>query len=549
MADNEKLLIDDPAQPDGSANRRITEAMVALQRAVAVSQFYPNSNPIMREALESAFGALINVDGDERFRDQGVQVNASGLAIAGEPIGADSPAIGYLARLFSGHRISRFRRSGELTAKGVDGLVSILAMAPDIMMKKGGVASVWARMQHTHIFDFDFATNAKDLAPRRRAQQGWSSDWGSSITAEGQAMRALSNPTLVTRLKILQQRGTRERDLVNLLLRLGSTGDAHSLSGFLARIAKTSQEYMDSQQYRSSFQVATTLYREGRNYQALGHQEVAEKLFGAVREMMDGPFLGWLTQTVASAKDPEEAEIGECLLKLVGEGVVVYAINALSAERSRLGRRRLVSVLVSIGEPSVPYVLRMLEDQRWYVVRNMVSVLGGVADPVLLGALTKLKDDPDVRIQKEVIRAMGKIDTQEAEQNLIPYIEDSDPAVRRMAVESLASRRSEGALALLLKTYNKIALGASDWDVKVAVIDGLGKFPAGKSVEFLGAILSKKVLRKKQRHERIQLAAVLALGQIGDVVAKELLERVLIRHASPDVRMAAGRALAAAERG
>ena len=52
MADNDKALIDDPGATVSPANRRIEEAMVALHRAVAISQFYPNSNPVMREALE-----------------------------------------------------------------------------------------------------------------------------------------------------------------------------------------------------------------------------------------------------------------------------------------------------------------------------------------------------------------------------------------------------------------------------------------------------------------------------------------------------------------
>ena len=68
MADNEKVLTDNSEKADDGANRRVEEAMVALHRAVAISQFYPNSNPVMREALESTFGALINIDDDTRFR-------------------------------------------------------------------------------------------------------------------------------------------------------------------------------------------------------------------------------------------------------------------------------------------------------------------------------------------------------------------------------------------------------------------------------------------------------------------------------------------------
>ena len=56
-----------------------------------------------------------------------------------------------------------------------------------------------------------------------------------------------------------------------------------------------------------------------------------------------------------------------------------------------------------------------------------------------LGALVKMKDDPDDEVRTAVARALGQIQSYDAGTQLIPLLRDSSAMVRAAAAESVAS--------------------------------------------------------------------------------------------------------------
>jgi HEAT repeat protein len=207
----------------------------------------------------------------------------------------------------------------------------------------------------------------------------------------------------------------------------------------------------------------------------------------------------------------------------------------------------MVDVLVSIGDPVVPHAIRLLADQRWFVVRNMVVILGGVGTPGAVKALLRLRRDPDSRIRKEIARALGRAANtagEDAEQELLNYLGDPDPAVRLVAVSSAASLRSERVLQTLWRIFQRIRIRSKGWEFKNAILLAIGRIGLEEGVECLSSVAKKRPLFWRRRWEILQQTAVQALGDLGGEKPQTLLLG-LREHKNPEVRRAAIRALAA----
>jgi HEAT repeat protein len=349
------------------------------------------------------------------------------------------------------------------------------------------------------------------------------------------------------KLHSLQQGSPQDRVLVDLLLRLRRTEELGEFLDLLGEITRFVNAYLDRGQYREVFYVVLYLHRESQNQDASGQDAKRDCLLDTVRMLVKGDVLDWLIQQMKSAGGEAEAEAAESILRALGKAGVVPVINTLCVERGLGARRRLVNVLVSIGEPSVPWAVKMLDDQRWFVVRNMVTVLGGVGSPEAQKALVRLSRDPDPRIRKEVARALGRGPVEEAEETLLALLEDRDQGVRLMAVKASAGHASRRVLDGVWRAYRKTPIRSAHWELKVVALHTLGRMGLGEAERLLLRVLCRRGWFFRDRWLRVRCAAARALGQIGGAVSGRVLARFRER-GKPELRVAAARALAAMER-
>ncbi len=329
---------------DAVVDRALEEAAVALHRAVAIRQFFTAENEVVHEGLQALETSMQRALSQRRFADQGFVLSPDGLKVGEFVVGPSNPAVAHLCQTLGAHQLGSLRllRPAGMVTWG--NLVSLLATAPDVVLKKGGFVRLWERTRNSDAIRLEVSPAGGRRKRKKLAPAAPGEDWGSSLSM-GDEAEALANPALLARLKSFQHKGSDDRLLLELLLRLGVAARDVEAQSILARIKRQTDAYVSRQHYRPAFQVVMFLYRESRNQLALERKARAKAILETILAMFTGPFIQWLTTTVATTGDAEEAEVGEYLLRLVGERAVVYVINSLAAERTRVGRRRLVSVL------------------------------------------------------------------------------------------------------------------------------------------------------------------------------------------------------------
>jgi len=520
---------------------------MALHRAVAACQFYPPNHPMLREAVTEGLKAFQQVEADYRWEENGLQLRAGALWLGHNRLGDGSPAIAGLAKAFAGHGLALLRLRGPVDEEAFGHLVTLLATSPEVLGPGGGIAQTWQRSPFAAALELrglSVAAGSDDPREGTGARRENGEEWGRGLSRTAEA-ELLADPRLLHRLQALQQRGPQERRVLDLMLSLGRTEEIPRFVDRLREIAQLVEGYLKAERYREAYQVVLFLYREAQDMEAARQDAKRDYLLDTIRLLVRKDFLQWLIGHVVSRTADEGGEIGEYVLRCLGKGGVVPLINALVSEGSRLGRRRLVDVLVAMGDVVVPWAVRMLDDQRWFVVRNMVTILGGIGSAESQRALVRLAGDSDPRIRREVARAFGRLRGTTAEEQVLVLLNDPDPAVRLMAISSAAPHGSERLFQALCGILKKTRIGSREWNLKAGAIRALGRTGRDDAAEVLGELLGRRPLWHKERWRALKRAALQALGDLGGDRSRELLAGFR-EHRDVELRTEALRALGGA---
>lgn len=199
-------------------------------------------------------------------------------------------------------------------------------------------------------------------------------------------------------------------------------------------------------------------------------------------------------------------------LRAVGrEGADEFSA-VLAEEGDRRVRARLCQVLATVGPSVVPALLPRLTESRWYVVRNVVGILGKIGDESTFLSVVNVLDHPHPRVRLEAVRALGVIGGRMAVTPLIRCLDDPDPTVRGAAVRALGALQDEEAVAALHGLVTRPGLGApDDLAIRHEAINALAAIGTPEARRALSELASRRVWFWNRVEKRIRDMAAEAL--------------------------------------
>jgi hypothetical protein len=187
-------------------------------------------------------------------------------------------------------------------------------------------------------------------------------------------------------------------------------------------------------------------------------------------------------------------------------------LNLLADERDRRVRARMCQVLARVGPPVVPQLLPRLEDTRWYVVRNIVYILGRVGQEATFIAVIPLLDHSHPRVRVEAIRALALIGGANSITPLLRSAGDPDPAVRRATVKALGSLKSDAAVPALRELLDQPGAAGADLEMTQEVIGALAAIGSPAARGALDRVATRRVWFWQRADRRVRSMAAEALG-------------------------------------
>jgi len=205
--------------------------------------------------------------------------------------------------------------------------------------------------------------------------------------------------------------------------------------------------------------------------------------------------------------------------RLLGVGMAPPLGRALSKDPERGARRTYLQALIAVGEGASQVAGRMVEDGRWFVVRNGVAALGEIGGARAVERVVPALAHGDPRVRREAVRALGKIGGDAAAQLVLGMVGDPDAEVRLAAALAVGSLKVLRALRPLLDLLDR----ERDPDVVMGILKALGQLGDPGAVPTVERRAVRTLLSRPRTDVRV--AAYRALHAIGTPRSRGLLAR------------------------
>jgi len=136
------------------------------------------------------------------------------------------------------------------------------------------------------------------------------------------------------------------------------------------------------------------------------------------------------------------------LLRYAAPVSVETVFRHLISEEDARNRLSLVRLVSQLGKGGIDVACRYLEDERWYVVRNMCGVLAELKDPDLVAHIAPALRHPDARVQQAALKALVKTRAPETASVLAASLTKLAPNVLDEALDELTFLKNASASAI-----------------------------------------------------------------------------------------------------
>ena len=241
----------------------------------------------------------------------------------------------------------------------------------------------------------------------------------------------------------------------------------------------------------------------------------------ALDKLAAGPLLRHVVLHLRKIEERDVEPFNE-LCHTLGPSVIRPLAEALATEENNRALRRLRELLLGFGAAGRQSVEQLKSSPNPAVRRTAIDLLRVFGGREALPELASMLDDKDPQVQRESIRAIVQIGTDEAYAVLERAVVGGS---RDAVVEQLISLRDDKAIPLLCYVLKRTRPRGKLVNVHLAIIDALGGLSAqAESTSTLKSVLYDGNWWAPFRTTAVRQAAAAALRRLGGPEATAVLE-------------------------
>ena len=502
-------------------------ALKNLTKLIKAVQYYPPAHPTLRSALNETAVSLLNLitDDDELL----CSVRKDGFYYGEKSIGHKNPILIKFAPFLFARRINHLMFLPDLDINDLQAFARCLTMDAKEIQKMGGIQDLLSKARVSTIFvnmvepaqfmelkkeieaeKEQFLGDNEEEDPEKQEETGELSAEERSLE---KVLRDLQNEAVDQRFRYLLQ------ELVPHI-HLNLTDTARPL-------------ILDAVNYLDDVSKEDEVSSARRGY-----------CLEALDQLASEDILDYLVAILCS-KDTwaalREATI-KALVSLKGKVVVWRIMDHLAEESNGQVRKYLAEVLIRQDEAALPILLEYLDDDRWFVARNAVVILGEIRNDKATDYLKENLTHTDVRVRRETVRSLTKIGGTNAIGVLLRTVAGEDVEMSKQALLSLGAMKCTAAVPTLIKLIRTMSISAKTVQTKKQAIKALGEIGSDEAITALLETLNKKAIWKRRMYDELRATAALSLSLIGGTEAVTALETAT-EDKSEEVARAANKAL------
>jgi HEAT repeat protein len=229
---------------------------------------------------------------------------------------------------------------------------------------------------------------------------------------------------------------------------------------------------------------------------------------------------------IGKVLEREEVRLEEvnAYLSLLQKNSIQPLVKLLGELKNSKARRVFCDALSEIGKDAIELLIPFMEDRRWFLVRNIVYILGRIGKEESLPYIQKAFNHEENRVRREAIQALGLIGGQKTVGLLVRALTDNDVRIRCMAAINLGKTgKKTGLIPLVEIVQSKDFYKREPVEIK-AFFNGIGMAGSDEVVPVLQDLLERKSWFGRGKTDETRIGAAHALAMIGTPDAKAILE-------------------------
>ena len=479
--------------------------LIELNKAVKTLHFYPQGHPNLEAVLGRTQG-LIKSSAEE-VGDITWRVDKKGIFSGDTPVAPDNPATQGLTRIFFLRRIHELTFTKDITTADLNGFIQATMLEPDEVFAKGGVEKVLAAKRVRGILlnemSYEDLARLEEEIPEEVEEE----DTGT------EDMEAIEEPPSD------EETPEEERSLLELVKAIEKETDPLIYKDLSVRLMEQAAPLLASGNYTALFPAVYLFCWQSLPMSNIP-REVMARAGECLEELLTPENIRYLIIRLTNKNEPKRQAIEHIIFK-GGDEAVNTLLDTLVETREAHARRFIFNALVRFGDVIRDKVIERLSDQRWFVVRQMVALLGEIGGDEVLSALQRAYSHEDTRVKKEVLKSLARVPDNSSLGILASAVRDGDKGLKGQAIISLGIMKNSTMVKLLGET----ALNEAS-DIKKEAIKALGMVGDKKAVPYLSKILFKRTWFGKESNEELRSLAALSLAKIGGETAISAIEKV-----------------------
>ena len=504
-------MTEPPAPPDDLFLQRITQAVTDFAKGIKSASFYPAGHPVLQQTVTKIILQFEAIPLPEEGLSIDVTKNALLYRDVPLPVGGNKAILDLNRELYV-RRAARIIFLPNLQPDEVAMTLKAITEDPEEIQDAGGLERVLLGKKVTRIWanrvDYDQLTR---LLKEEELEE---------VRPEELTDDPLGNSDIPLQEDLPPEEVVTIETLID---RIAKETDPSAYRGHIVEFSRFLLAERSDRKIEYLTQVMSVFVRhiaappggseEIAGLARLGIKEVAS-------EELVAHYIGLLKKRGARGRKETDA-----VLVALEERSVGPLLQALAEEEDLLVRKAIVEIVTRIGRVAVPTILENLADSRWYMVRNMITVLGTLGMPDLAPHVAATLSHPDLRVKKEAIKALSRIPHPTSVTALCDLCFFPEETVALAATAALSSKRETDAVVALYRRAAAKLILYPNYRLSHEAIDSLRAIGTDEAVTALEEILALRALWSTKKFRAMKFHALRSISKIRGGAAEAALER------------------------
>lgn len=497
---------------NSAVEQKIENALIGLSKLLKAVCYYPDGHPSLNNAVTEAVRLFADVTTPTNeplvLGVSRQEFFANDLALR-----TTNPLPKALAQRLFYHKIKMLTVFPDLKDRHLLDFSRLVSSEPATIVAQGGIN---AMMDHQTIstISVNELNLAAATARKNSLEQGGTSTSTSSFAADnngaGDGFRAQSHTASIQ--KILQQ--------LDIILHKPAAEHEQAFLKLLSQLTGTLRQTMHTPAHA---QVLLTFQQIDLWLQNSSlDQRFVAVLKQAIRSMGDNSTIDLLIDDATTTKKLVTARH---IISEFNDDICPILIERLSTELNHKLRKFISQLLIDRGEKAYVPLIKSLKDERWFVVRNAIAILGESRDESLIPNFVTKLHHQDARVVNEAIRALARIRSTESSQALLNFLGDGEGEFSLQIILALGALGDPVAVPPLIRIATRSDPMLHNKALIKAAIGSLGEIGDPAAVVPLMRILKRIKILKRAEYNEIRCQAATSLANFSDSASLKALQQ------------------------